>query len=672
MPSTAAFTRAFAILGIAAIVLGLLWWLQGVLVPIALAIFLTFLLSPPVTLLQRRGVPRALAVVSMMLVAIALLVGIGWTVAWQATSFADAAPQYEKNINAKLSTLRSEPNGVIDKVQRAVSRISRQVERAEGRLMPTETGVAPPQPVRVVQDGGPLGIGRLWSVVSPIAEPLATAGLTLVLAIFMLLRREDLRDRTISLFGHTRLVATTKVLDEAGVRISRFLLTQLAVNASYGAALALGLTLIGVPYALLWGFLAALLRYVPYLGPAVAAVPPLVLSVLIGADWTPTLMVLALVLVLELISNMIIEPIFYGRHIGVSELGTIVMIAFWTWLWGPMGLLLATPLTVCLVVLGAHIPFLSFLHILLGDRPVLTPATRFYQRLLAKDAVEAGQVVDQQLALAPLPEVADRLMLRALSRAKRDLQLRALPPEDEAFVVSTVAHMGEALAQDPAHAPQCAADQQPCTPPMPVLAFPARTGAEPVALGLLHAVLDTQRFDLIVASPDLLAAEAVALAARHPDAALIIGVLPPAGVGQANLLCVRLRAAFPTRKLIVACFGAPNDEVDGLRDQLIGAGADRVTTTLVATGQALLALRQQVLHLAPPSAATPQERALRAADEQDEALETASGSEAHAERGLAAPAAPPRGEPPSPAAAERSEPPAITIPPGGGPVPATP
>lgn len=411
MPAPATYATAFAILGCIAIVLGLLSWMQGLLVPIALAIFVAFLLSPPVTLLERRGVPRAIAVPLMLGVALALVAGIGWTVAQQLGGLVDAFPQYEKNLAAKLGALHGDHGGALDKLHRVVERIGRQLEQAEGRLLPADPSTPAAQPVRIVSDAGLSRLSRLWEALDPVVKPVGTAALALLLTLFMLLRRDDLLDRLVTLFGRTRLVATTRMLDEAGARISRYLLAQLMVNASFGAVLAAGLALIGVPYGPLWGFLSAVLRYIPYVGTALAALVTLSLTALMTPGWTAVLWVLLLYGVVELATNMVAEPLLYSRSVGLSETATIVMIAFWTWLWGPVGLLLATPLTACLAVLGVHLPFLRTLDTMLGDRPVLSADLRVYQRLLARDEHDAMSVVAAARGERPLVDALDALLL---------------------------------------------------------------------------------------------------------------------------------------------------------------------------------------------------------------------------------------------------------------------
>ncbi|MBA3589756.1 AI-2E family transporter, partial [Methylibium sp.] len=461
-------SKGFIALVSFAICLALLYWLQPVLLPVVLAILLTFLLSPLVTALQRRHVPRVPAVVLVVVLAMSLLGGVGWMLARQVTSLVDTFPQYEQNLESRLGELQGDGGGFLDKLQTIVGRISALIERNEagGAPLATEgdTGEdasvrAPPLPVTVVQDSSPFQLGQIWSVLGPALQPFATVGLSVVLLLFMLIRREDLRDRLISLVGHGHVTVTTKALDEAGERVSRYLLTQALINGSYGVVVAMGLALIGVPYALLWGFFAALLRYIPYLGPWLAAILPIGLSVLVSPSWTPPVLVVGLFLALELVSNMVIEPWLYGRGIGVSETATLVMIAFWTWLWGPIGLVLATPLTVCLVVVGKYVPALGFFDTLLGDRPALEAATGFYQRLLARDEDEAVDIAESHFAENSLVQTFDELLVPALVRSRQDLERSALDAADHEANVSATLTITEELVSAQGKAMQALAAQ---------------------------------------------------------------------------------------------------------------------------------------------------------------------------------------------------------------------
>ena len=596
MPVTSNMTRAFMILVSSAVVLGMLFWLQAVLVPIALAILLTFMLSPLVSILQSVKIPRTLAVAMVVGIAFSAIVAVGWMLGKQVTSFVDTFPQYEKNFNSKLAALQPAEGGFFDKIQRIVTRVSRQLDRQSASRETAEQRTRNPQPVKVVESGTPFGMPALWSALGPILEPFALVGLSVILVVFMLLRREDLRDRVISIVGHGHLTLTTKALDEAGDRISRYLLMQLIVNGSYGVAVAIGLFFIGVPYALLWGFLAAVLRYIPYLGAWIAAILPLGLSLLVAEGWSALLLVLILFLTLELISNMLIEPWLYGRGIGVSETATLIMIAFWTWLWGPIGLVLATPLTVCLLVAGKYVPFLSVLDTLLGDKPALEPETVFYQRLLARDDDEANDIAETYLEKASLITTFDAVLITALVNSKRDLEREVLNHEEQRAVVGSTRQIAEQLATVVENRERQAAiehvDALTLTKPNAIrmLAIPARDESDKVGLDMLAQCLDSTKIDISILNHGQLASDVIANILDYEPAMVCIVALPPGGGGHARLLCLRLRARFPQLKVLVGRWGYSANE-QKMREQLLAAGATDVAITLDETCRQIETLR---------------------------------------------------------------------------------
>jgi predicted PurR-regulated permease PerM len=581
-----------------AVILGLLSWLHALLVPIALAILLTFILSPLVSLLQGGHVPRALAVTIVVAVAFSLVVTLGWLLGRQVTGLVDTFPQYERHLSAKLEAFKPADGGFVDKLQGIVNRITRQLDKQEAARAPTgERKNGTPLPVKVVENGSPFALSMLWSVLGPVVEPIANIGFALILVIFMLMRREDLRDRVISIVGRGRLTLTTKALDEAGERISRYLLMQAVVNGSYGLAVAAGLFVIGIQYALLWGVLAGVLRYIPYLGSWIAAILPLGLSLLVSDSWSAPLMVLALFLILELITNMLIEPWLYGRGIGVSETGTLIMVAFWTWLWGPIGLVLATPMTGCLVVFARYVPFLSVLDTLLGDKPALEPRMVFYQRLLARDYDEASEIAEAHRERASLVATYDALLIPALTNARRDMEREALSEEEQRLLVDAANNVAEQLAtlrvsHNTAASPEGAvstATPQPLVA-MRLLGIPARDSSDRVALNMLKESLDTANCELTILNPDLLVSEVIPVVLEQDPALVIISALPPGNSAQARLLCLRLRARYPNLKLLIGRWGYSGD-AKKTAEQLVAAGADNVATSLEETCSQIGTLR---------------------------------------------------------------------------------
>ena len=415
-------------------------------------------------------------------------------------------------------------------------------------------------------------------------------GLVIALVIFMLLAQGDMRNRLIRLMGTGQLTLTTRALDEAGQRISRYLLMHTIVNGSHGAVLGIGLFVIGLPYALLWGVLAFLCRFIPYIGPVVSALVPVALSLAAFPGWTQLFLVVGFIVVLELVSNMILEPLIYGRTAGISEVALMVAIAFWTWLWGPIGLLLATPLTVSLGVLGRYVPQLEFLEVLLSDDPALTPSLSYYQRLVARDQDEATDLVEAALRTQSLAEVYDTVLVPALSAAKKDQALDNLTADQMHFIVQTTREIVEyAGLLSPSSAPPATADAPVASapetvlrPPVPIVAYPAHDEADEVALQMLRHLLDPVRYTVEVVPTAVLAGEVGALLEQHQAPLLCVGGLAPGGMAQTRYLCKRLRAQLPALKIVVGRWGA-TDHSNNSHDLLRAAGADAIGTTLQET-----------------------------------------------------------------------------------------
>jgi predicted PurR-regulated permease PerM len=490
------------------VVIGTLYFAREVLIPIALAVLLTFLLAPLVLRLQRWGLSRIPAVILIVTLAFAAIGAVGWLVAGQVMSLSSALPQYKQNIIAKVQALRGSVGGGTDSLSGTIKEIGQAMQGApsepavaesagEEQTPPAVTAQGPP----AVPAAAPRGTTRekplffepvepersplvpLLDSIGLITAPLGTAAIVLIFTIFMLIGREDLRDRFLQLIGQDQLNVTTQAMDDAAQRVSRYLLMQSIVNGTYGLAVGIGLLVLGVPSALLWGLLAALLRFIPYVGPWIAAAFPIALSFAVSTTWTLPLLTIGLFVVLELISNNVIEPWLYGSGTGVSTMAILVAAIFWTWLWGPIGLLLATPLTVCVVVMGRYVPQLTFLSTLLGDESVLPPASRYYQRLLAMDEVEATDIAKDYLKQHPLPELYDAVLLPALGLAEQDGHRGTLTSERQEFIRRTTRTLVEELGQEGG-----AADAP--TPPAEarLMCLPARDEADEIA-GLMFARL---------------------------------------------------------------------------------------------------------------------------------------------------------------------------------------
>jgi predicted PurR-regulated permease PerM len=413
------------------LVVAVLDWAESVLLPIAVALLLTFLLNPPVRFLER-WLPRVAAVLIVVTVTFATLSLVGWIVTRQVASLAAELPNYRANIRQKvLDIRRAAQGGPVEQVQTTLEEIKKDLQTAEAA-----TGKSKATPVVVTSETVP-GIG-LPAWLSSLMEPLASAGLVTVLVVFMLLEQRDLRDRFLRLMGSGNLASTTKAFDEASERLSRYLLVQSGINVIYGAGVGIGLWAFGVPYPLLWAALGAMLRFIPYLGPWMAAGAPLLLAFAVLPDWASLVWVALLFIGLELFTNMVLETVLYAGVAGVTQVALIIAIAFWTWLWGPLGLLLATPLTLCLVVLGKHVRGLRLLAMLVADEPGLSPEARFYQRLLARQKDEAIEIVEERLREQPPRAVFEEVVQPAFGYAERDREAGRLTV-DEAAEISQLA-----------------------------------------------------------------------------------------------------------------------------------------------------------------------------------------------------------------------------------------
>ncbi len=584
------------------VVVTCLYWAQTIFIPVALAVFLTVLLAPLVAVLQRRGLRRLPSVLLVVMLAAAVLGGGVWLVTVQVTSLAGEVPKYTENIKVKVKLLRHLGQGsVTSRLETMIQDITGEWNRPAG----SPKGKAPDKPAVatsekptavMLEPETPTWLTRIPAVLSSLLATLGSLALSLVLVVFMLLKREDLRNRLIRLVSQGQITVMTKALDDAGQRISRFLLMQLIVNATVGLSVGLGLLAIRVQYAFLWGFLAAVFRYVPYIGVWIAAVPPIILSVAMFEGWVQPLLVVGLFLTIELLAGNVAEPRLYGRSIGVSEVALLVAAAFWAFLWGPIGLVLSSPLTVCLVVLGKYVPQLKFLDVLLGDEPPLDAHVTFYQRLLARDQDEATQLVLAQAKASSPEQVYDDFLVPALNYAKRDRERDDLTEADEQSVLQAMREILEDLGERREVVTQAeqkvhAADRSnaSATIPLRVLACPARDQADRLALEMLRQLLDPAKWVVEIAAVETMTADLVAQVAEQAPALVCVGALPPGGLAHARYLCKRLRARFPEVKIIVGRWGLTGG-VEANRDQFQEAGADLTATTMLETRNQLNSL----------------------------------------------------------------------------------
>jgi predicted PurR-regulated permease PerM len=422
-PPTPSLTSLVSIVTGVTTVAGL-YLAREVLVPITLAILLSFVLAALVELLRRIWLPRALSVLAAVLLGLAVLGTVGGVIGIQVAQLASDVPQYASTVETKVSTLQAMTLGRISTLANRLGRQMQhepQVPAATSSSDAAVSGQQQPIPVTVQQPSAdPLVIAK--SVLAPILSPLESTLIIFIVAVFILMQKEDLRDRMIRLFGSGDLQRTTVAMDETARRLSRYFLSQLAINTIFGVVIGIGLALIGVPSPVLWGILAAILRFVPYVGPLIGAALPAALAAAISPHWSLVAWTLGLFAVTEGVTGQVVEPLVYGHSTGLSPLAVVVAAIFWSWIWGPIGLVLSTPLTLCLVVLGRYIERLEFLDILLGDRPALTPVENFYQRMLADDPDEALEQAELLLKDRSLTTYYDEVALKGLQLAANDAQ----------------------------------------------------------------------------------------------------------------------------------------------------------------------------------------------------------------------------------------------------------
>ena len=406
-------TLAVAVVVVAGLYLG-----RAVLIPITLAVLLSFLLAPIVNLLRRIHLGRVLSVIIAVLLALAIILALGGLIGSQIARLAQDVPNYATTITSKVDTIQGFAVTHLNRLMRGVGQQAMPPSQPQSR---TSKGTGQQKPLQVeVHQPEPTPMQIAERVVAPIVDPLSTTAIVIIVAIFVLLQREDLRDRLIRLFGSSDLHRTTAAMNDAARRLSRYFLTQLGINAAFGIITGIGLFLIGVPSPLLWGIIGLLLRFVPYIGAPLAGILPLALAAAVSPGWSMMVWTAGLYLVTEAIMGQAVEPMLYGHSTGLSPFSVVVSATFWTWLWGPIGLILSTPLTLCLVVLGRHVERLEFLDVILGDRPALTPVESFYQRMLAGDPDEARGQAEVLLRDRPLSSYYDEVALKGLQLAAND------------------------------------------------------------------------------------------------------------------------------------------------------------------------------------------------------------------------------------------------------------
>lgn len=567
--------------------------------PLALAALISFLLAPVIRQLDK-WVGRVSSVIIATLLAFFMIGAVGYTIAGQFIDLANKLPTYKHNLHAKIVSLKSTNDGPWNRATRTLRELTADFTKAEptppgnsGAPGSKEPAPVPakaaeePVPVEIVYTPG-TAVETLKTFIAPVAGPLGTAAVVAVLVIFMLLEREELRDRMIHLVGRGRLHVTTQALDEAGGRVSRYLVAQCIVNATYGIPIGIGLWLIGIPNAILWGLLAGILRFVPYVGPWIAASFPLALSLAVAPSWNAPLLTLGLFIVVELLSNNVVEPWLYGSSTGLSPMAIIVAAIFWAWVWGPVGLVLATPLTVCIAVLGKYIPSLSFLDILLGEKPPIAPSDRCYQRLLALDGDEVSKLCEEYVGKHSLAATFDDVLMPALRLV--DTEFRAGNIQDhtkkEMYRVlrEVVIDLGE---QDATKVKESLI--VPANDETRFLCLPASNESDELGALMLLQLLMRGGLKSEFVTSKALVGEMIELAAAQEPTIVCISSVPPASVIPAQHLCRRLRERLGREtRLTVGLWNETPVEHARRVDRFKRADADEVFLTLAGAAHEIL------------------------------------------------------------------------------------
>ena len=514
----------------------MLYLAKEVLIPLALAILFSFLLAPAVLRLER-WLWRVPATLLMVVLVFSAIGGVAVIAGRQAVSLAAKLPEYRENITKKIHAVRQPSEGDLAKAADAIKDLQ---EEAAPERPPLAVKESPGSPAEAILD-----------FITPFAKPVGTALAVIVFTILMLLNRENMRERVIGLIGPRRINLMTRAMSEASHRVSSYLYMQLVVNAMFGIPFGIALYFIGVPNAMLWGLLGMLLRFIPYAGVWVAAAMPALLAFAIGDDWSMAAWTLGTFITLELLLVNAVEPWLYGRSAGLAPIAVIASALFWTWLWGPVGLLLSTPLTVCVTVIGRYVPELGFLNTLLGVEPVLEPDERFYQRLVALDLDEANEMAEKYAAAHGLIATLDDILVPALGLVGADRRKGALEPARERFVFDAMRRVAEDLEEPGTQTTQVGARCR---------IVPAHDEADRVAALILARAVPAQVTDIDV---------------KDDSSVIVVSAAPPQAASHAAYASRRLRSKYPDARIIVALWAAEGD-LARPRERLAHLGVDAV------------------------------------------------------------------------------------------------
>jgi len=585
-------------------VVAVLFLARDLLIPLAFAITLSMILAPVVAWLQRLRLGRVASAILVMVVATASAGGVSWVIFNDLVEVAIELPGYKDNIDKKIESLNAPGKSAFGRAAESVEELRKQIASGpppvppaadapsapKGRRIPPNPGTHP-LAVQIVQEPGN-ELQYVASLAKPFLRPLAVFGMVLIFSLYLLIEHNDLRNRLFRLVGLQQINLMTQALNDATQRVSRYLMLQLLVNACFGALFGTGLYLIGLPYAALWGAVAAILRWVPYVGSLVAAALPLMLSLAVFNGWAPPLMVFGLFAILELVTGNFVEPWLYGIHTGVSSLALLLATVFWAALWGPAGLILSTPLTVCVLVLGRYVPQFKFLHVLLGDEAPLEAEALIYQRLLDMDEQEARAVADRYLKEHTLAQLYDSVLIPALTMAEHDRHKGALDTVREEFLFLSMKEMLAELPDDSLKSVlpdvEVAKEPKPEWPAGRVICIPANDEADEISASMLSQLLEMGGCAALSfpVDPDML--HLMQVLEPSADDVICISSLPPFAFSHAKNLSRQLRAHFPLTKIVVGVWGFAGDAKVAL-DRFPAPRPEYLVTTLEQAVQTVAA-----------------------------------------------------------------------------------
>lgn len=576
-----------------------LQWSRPVLIPLALAVIFTLLLNPVVKFLHRCGLGQILSALITVSVAASVLLFFGYLIGKQVTALMAELPQNTEKIKAKVKALKQLGSGPMqEQLGHMIEEISNELyaplpQKSDSLIPKEDVEVDPKSGTVIVKSSEPSGWLNISGYVGSAFESMAMLAFASVMLVFFLIERADLRDRIVIMAGRARLPLTSKAIEDITDRVSRYIGVVALINGGFGLVLTLGLLVIGVPYALLWGVVAAALRFLPYIGPWVGAIFPITISLATADGWGEPLAVLAFVAVIELVTNNVIEPLLFGHMTGVAPFALLVSAAFWLYLWGPVGLLLSAPFAVCLVVIGKNIPQLNFLYVLLGDKPALAADYSYYQRLMLGDYQEAASMALKRFMQPNPHKMYDELIIPALNYTKRDFERDYLTEEERDAIASGARESLKVVQKSLESTADRIVDSAQKTQPIAgkgdsddesridVLCCPASDDIDHLTLEMLQQLMGSPRWRFEIASTDTLSSELIERVRQLQPAIVVIGATPPGGLAQAKYLCKRLRKEFSELRIVVVRCGQRRTR--RVQEILQRYGASSITTSLLDT-----------------------------------------------------------------------------------------